>query len=47
MLEREKEDQSTEEALERKRLEEEERKKQSHNLVAETIRRELAESASY
>ena len=46
MLEREKEAQDTEEALERKRKEEEERKMQSHEMVAESIRRELAESVS-
>ena len=37
--------QDTEEALKRKELEAEERKKQSHNMVAESIKRELAESA--
>ena len=47
VLEREKEAQDTEDALERKRLQEEERKKQSHDMVAESIRRELLESASY
>ena len=46
MLEREIEAQDSEEALERKRQEEEERKKQSHDMVAESIRRELLESAS-
>ncbi|KAJ3506167.1 hypothetical protein NLJ89_g7016 [Agrocybe chaxingu] len=35
--------QDTEEALRKKEVEAEERKKQSHDLVAETIRRELAE----
>ena len=35
----------TEEATRRKEIETEERKKQSHNLVAESIRRELLESA--
>ncbi|CAA7260013.1 unnamed protein product [Cyclocybe aegerita] len=35
--------QDTEEALRKKELEAEERKRQSHDLVAETIRRELAE----
>lgn len=34
----------TEEALRKKELEAEERRKQSHDLVAESIRRELAES---
>ncbi len=38
--------QDTEEALKRKEEEAEERRKQSHNLVAESIRRELAESTS-
>ena len=46
VLDREKEAQDTEEALEKKRLEEEERKQQSHDMVAESIRRELAESES-
>jgi Microfibril-associated/Pre-mRNA processing len=36
--------QDTEEALKQKELEAEERRKQSHDLVAESIRRELAES---
>lgn len=36
--------QDTEEALRKKELEAEERRKQSHDLVAQTIRRELAES---
>ena len=44
MLEREKDSEFSEEALEKKRLEEEERKKTSHEMVAESIRRELAES---
>lgn len=44
VLEREQEAQDTEEALERKRIQEEERKKQSHDMVAESIRRELLES---
>jgi hypothetical protein len=35
----------SEEALRRKETEAEERKKQSHDLVAESIRRELLESA--
>lgn len=43
-MEREKEVQDSEEALEKKRLEEEERKRISHDMVAESIRRELAES---
>lgn len=43
-MEREKDDPDSEEALEKRRLEEEERKQQSHDMVAETIRRELAES---
>jgi microfibrillar-associated protein 1 len=34
----------SEEALRRKEIEAEERKKQSHDLVAESIRRELLES---
>lgn len=38
--------QDTEEALKRKELEAEERKKQSHDMVAESIRRELLESVS-
>jgi len=38
--------QDTEEALRKKELEAEERRKQSHDLVAESIRRELAESTS-
>jgi hypothetical protein len=38
--------QDTEEALKRKEAEAEERKKQSHDMVAESIRRELAESMS-
>ncbi|KAI5120237.1 hypothetical protein M0805_000051 [Coniferiporia weirii] len=41
--ERDKELQDTEEALEKKKLEEEERRKQSHDMIAESIRRELAE----
>ena len=44
--EREKEAQDSEQAFERKRLEEEERRKQSHDMVAESIKRELAESTS-
>lgn len=44
MLEREAEAQDTEEALRKKELEAEERRKQSHDLVAESIKRELAES---
>jgi hypothetical protein len=39
--------QNTEEALKRRELEADERRKQSHNLVAESIRRELAESRSH
>lgn len=35
----------SEEAIQRKEIEAEERKKQSHDLVAESIRRELLESA--
>lgn len=42
--EREKEADDTEEALEKRRQQEEERRKQSHDLVAESIKRELAES---
>lgn len=38
--------QDTEEALKRKELEAEERKKQSHDMVAESIKRELLESTS-
>lgn len=38
--------QDTDEALKRKEAEVEERRKQSHNMVAESIRRELRESAS-
>lgn len=37
----------TEEALKRKEMELEERRKQSHDLVAESIRRELAESQGF
>ena len=44
MIEREAEAQDTEEALRKKEMEAEERRKQSHDLVAESIRRELAES---
>ena len=36
--------QDTEDALKRKEAEAEERRKQSHNMVAESIKRELAES---
>ncbi|KAJ3758573.1 splicing factor, Prp19-binding domain-containing protein, partial [Lentinula raphanica] len=43
ITEREKIAQDTEEALKRKELELEERRKQSHDLVAESIKRELAE----
>lgn len=39
--------QDTEEAIKRKELEAEERRKQSHDLVAESIRRELAESQCF
>jgi microfibrillar-associated protein 1 len=39
--------QDTEEALKKKELESEERRKQSHDLVAESIRRELAESECF
>ncbi len=46
VLEQEKENLDSEEALKRKEQEAEERKKQSHDLVAESLRRELAESAS-
>ena len=35
----------TEEAIKKRELEAEERRKQSHEMVAESIRRELAESA--
>lgn len=44
IAEKEKIAQDTEEALRKKELEAEERRKQSHDLVAESIRRELAES---
>ncbi|KAL5534673.1 hypothetical protein ACEPAG_1137 [Sanghuangporus baumii] len=43
VLEKEKEAEDSEEVLERRKLQKEERKKQSHDLVAESIRRELAE----
>jgi len=46
VAERESIAQDTEEALRKKELEAEERRKQSHDLVAESIRRELAESES-
>lgn len=46
VLEQEMENLDSEEALKRKEQEAEERKKQSHDLVAESLRRELAESAS-
>lgn len=36
----------TEEAIRKKEAEAEERRKESHNMVAESIRRELLESAS-
>lgn len=36
----------TEEAVRKKEAEAEERRKESHNMVAESIRRELLESAS-
>jgi microfibrillar-associated protein 1 len=39
--------QDSEEALKKKELEAEERRKQSHDLVAESIRRELAESVCF
>jgi hypothetical protein len=39
--------QDTEAALKKKELDAEERRKQSHDLVAESIRRELAESECY
>jgi microfibrillar-associated protein 1 len=39
--------QESEEVLRKKGLEAEERRKQSHDLVAESIRRELAESNTY
>jgi hypothetical protein len=45
VLEKESIAEDTEEALRKKELEAEERRKQSHDLVAESIRRELAESA--
>lgn len=37
----------SEEATKKKELEAEERRKQSHDMVADSIRRELAESAPY
>ena len=37
----------SEEAIKKKELEAEERRKQSHDMVADSIRRELAESAPY
>ena len=43
MIEREAEAQDTEEALRKKEMEAGERRKQSYDLVAESIRRELAE----
>ena len=39
--------QDSEEVLRKKELEAEERRKQSHDLVAESIRRELAERNAY
>jgi hypothetical protein len=39
--------QESEEVIRKKELEAEERRKQSHDLVAESIRRELAESNAY
>lgn len=44
ILEKEAIAQDTEEALKKKEMEAEERRKQSHDLVAESIKRELAES---
>lgn len=38
--------QDTEEAMKRKEQEAEERRQQSHNMVADTIKRELLESTS-
>jgi microfibrillar-associated protein 1 len=38
--------QDTEEAIKKKELEAEERRQQSHNMVADTIKRELLESTS-
>jgi microfibrillar-associated protein 1 len=38
--------QDTEEAIKRKEQEAEERRQQSHNMVADTIKRELLESTS-
>ena len=43
MIESEAEAKDAEEALRKKEMEAEERRKQSHDLVAESIRRELAE----
>lgn len=45
VLEREQESQNTEEAEAKREAEAEKRKKESHDLVAESIKRELAESA--
>lgn len=39
--------QDTEEAIKKKEQEAEERRQQSHNMVADTIKRELLESTSY
>lgn len=46
ILEKEVLAQDTEEALKQKELQAEERKKQSHDMVADSIRRELLESTS-
>lgn len=46
MAEKETLAQDTEDAIKRKELEAEERRKQSHDMVAESIKRELAESTS-
>jgi hypothetical protein len=47
ILEKEALDQDTEEALKKKEMEADARRKQSHDLVAESIKRELAESTSH
>lgn len=44
VAEREADDPNTEEAIAKREQEAEQRKKDSHNLVAESIKRELAES---
>lgn len=44
VVEREADDPNTEEAIAKREQEAEQKKKDSHNLVAESIKRELAES---